>query len=205
MPEPTLLAAAPAGIGMALAVLGATRPARDPAARWLGRRRAQPAPAGRPGTIRFRALPLGMFRPWLEAGLDQAGWRETPERFLAGVCLATIGASLTAAGLGALGGASGAGPAALAAVAVPTVAGLLLRRAQDRRREALVAELCPILELVSLELHAGGSSRSSLAAVLSQLRGDLAGELRRILISSQMTGSEPVESRLAVLAERLGP
>ncbi|HLQ61745.1 MAG TPA: hypothetical protein VK131_07770 [Candidatus Acidoferrales bacterium] len=72
-----------------------------------------------------------------------------------------------------------------------------------RRRERLQTELVPLLELLSLELGAGQTALSGLAAVCSRLEGPLARDLRRLQLMSQVAGSAPFEARLEAYADRL--
>jgi Flp pilus assembly protein TadB len=151
-----------------------------------------------------RALRVAAARDWLELEIERAGWHESPERIavLGGAlaaCLAVIGASSasvvapgTAVVLSAVGFVSGA--------AVPLLA---LRSAVDRRRERLSGELPPLLELLSLELSGGGSALSALGSVTVQVQGELATDLRRLLIASQVSGSASFEARLIEYAQRL--
>lgn len=140
----------------------------------------------------------------LELEIRRAGWRETPERV-------AVLASVIAAGLGALGlGASAL--VAPTAAPVSAIAGLstgasivvyALRASAARRRTRLSRELAPLLELFVLELSGGGSALSALGSVTLQLQGELAGEIRALLIASQVGGSTPFETRLRDLSERL--
>ncbi|MGH7777019.1 MAG: hypothetical protein ACREPI_07575 [Candidatus Dormibacterales bacterium] len=199
-------AALPAGVGAAISVLAVAGHRRDSAASWLARRRRaadHPHPTASSGRAR---VPLARLRAGVASASRRAGWEESPERLLGGTGLAAgaaalaVGGAAFAAGNGAL-GALGAAVGACAGVVLG--AGLLLVRVQARRREALLAELCPLLELVSLELSAGSSPRASFGAVVSRLRGDLARELQGLLIGSQVAGSRTFEARLGDLAEEL--
>src|SRR5205085_1424115 len=71
------------------------------------------------------------------------------------------------------------------------------------RRARLARELAPLLELFILELGGGGSALSALGSVTLQVDGELAYELRRLLIASNVLGSQPFESRLNDLAAEL--
>jgi pilus assembly protein TadC len=57
--------------------------------------------------------------------------------------------------------------------------------------------------LFTLELGGGGSPVSALGSVTLQVQGELAADLRRLLIASQVTGSASFESRLVEYSERL--
>src|SRR5260370_18408380 len=78
-----------------------------------------------------------------------------------------------------------------------------LRSAIARRRRRIEGELAPLLELFTLELGGGGSAMSALGSVAMQVQGDLAPDLRRLLIPFQLTGSASFESRLVEYSERL--
>jgi tight adherence protein C len=151
-----------------------------------------------------RTLHVGDLRAKLASDLERAGWRESPERVTVfaialSSCMAVLGASMlsfvpvgTAAVLCAAGIVSGLG--------LPVLA---LRSAIARRRRRIEGELAPLLELFTLELGGGGSAMSALGSVAMQVQGDLATDLRRLLIASQLTGSASFESRLVEYSERL--
>lgn len=141
---------------------------------------------------------------WLASDIERAGWRESPERIavLAGALsasLALLGASAgQALALGGVVVMSGLG--ILAGLALPTLA---LRSAIARRRRRLEGELVPLLELFTLELSGGGSAISALGSVTMQVQGELATDMRRLLIATQVAGSSTFESRLVEYSERL--
>jgi Flp pilus assembly protein TadB len=140
-------------------------------------------------------VPALLWRP-LQDAIERTGWRESPERVLV-VSLALAASLAVVCGaidpwLAPLGFASGIG---LALVVVSSSA--------DRRRRRLASELVPLLELFTLELSAGGSAMSALGSVSVQVDGELAAELRRMLIASQVKGSPSFESRLLEYAERI--
>ena len=203
----SLAAAAPAGAGAALAVLAVFGRRRASAAEWLERRRQERRVAERTRqevAPRWDTAVRG--RSALAAALRRAGWDETPERLCSGVVLAAGASSLVLGGaaIGAGDGAAGAAVAVASAGAGAVVGtALVLARAGSRRRERLLGELCPILELVSLELSAGSSPRAALGTVASRLSGDLAREIQALLIASQVAGSPPFDVRLAALADQL--
>lgn len=163
----------------------------------IGRRLAPPAVA--------RTLSIRAARALLASDIERAGWRESPERLavFAGAlsaCLAVLGAStVQALGLGGAGVVSVVG--ILTGLGLPVVA---LRSAITRRRRRLEGELVPLLELFTLELSGGGSAVSALGSVTMQVQGELAADLRRLLIASQVAGSATFESRLLEYSERLG-
>ncbi|HYL70633.1 MAG TPA: hypothetical protein VEY89_04950, partial [Candidatus Dormibacteraeota bacterium] len=70
-------------------------------------------------------------------------------------------------------------------------------------RTRLARELAPLLELFILELGGGGSALSALGSVTLQLDGELAYDLRRLLIASQVSGSASFEVRLTQYAQEL--
>jgi len=142
--------------------------------------------------------------PSLDATVRRAGWSETPER----VVVLTV---VRSAVLAAIGLSSGLllGPSAAAALAIGgALSGVAwsaysLSAAVTGRRSRLARELAPLLELFILELGGGGSALSALGSVTLQVDGELAYELRRLLIASNVLGSQPFESRLNDLAAEL--
>ncbi len=151
-----------------------------------------------------RALRLRDVRARLEIDLERAGWRESPERVTVfaialSACLAVLGAStVTVVPSGSAG--------AICVVGIVSGFGLpllALRSAIARRRRRMEGELAPLLELFTLELGGGGSALSALGSVTVQVRGELASDLRRLLIAAQVAGSASFESRLVEYSERL--
>ena len=142
--------------------------------------------------------------PSLGAAIRRAGWSETPERVL-------VLAVVRSAVLAAIGSSSGLlfGPGTAVTLAIAgVVAGVgwsaySLNAAITGRRARLARELAPLLELFILELGGGGSALSALGSVTLQVDGELAYELRRLLIASNVLGSQPFESRLNDLAAEL--
>lgn len=142
-------------------------------------------------------------RRWLTDAIERAGWSESADRvailaLALGGCLAVIGAGSAgampkgdAAMLGLLGFCGGC--------VLPLLA---LSSAVTRRRRRLSAELVPILELFTLELSGGGNALSALGSVTVQVQGELAADLRRMLIASQVAGSPSFESRLLEYSDR---
>ncbi len=142
--------------------------------------------------------------PSLGATIRRAGWSETPERFL--VLTLVRSAVLAAIGLssGLLFGPSAAVTLAIAGVFAGVAwSAYSLVAAVTGRRARLARELAPLLELFILELGGGGSALSALGSVTLQVDGELAHELRRLLIASNVLGSQPFESRLNDLAAEL--
>src|SRR5712691_5584237 len=142
--------------------------------------------------------------PSFGEAMRRAGWSETPERVLVltlvrSAVLAAIGSSS-----GLLFGPSAAVTLAIAGVIVgPAWLAYSLHAAITGRRARLARELAPLLELFILELGGGGSPLSALGSVTLQVDGELAYELRRLLIASNVLGSQPFESRLNDLATEL--
>jgi tight adherence protein C len=67
----------------------------------------------------------------------------------------------------------------------------------------LLAQLGPILELVSLELSGGAPPMLALEAVLARSGSELARAMRAQLIGSRVAGSTAFDNRLDALGERL--
>jgi pilus assembly protein TadC len=151
-----------------------------------------------------RALHLRDLRSKLASDLERAGWQESPERIAVfavafSACLCVVGAgtvSVVPEGSAAAICAGGT----IAGFALPL---LELRSAIARRRRRIEGELAPLLELFTLELGGGGSALSALGSVSMQVQGELASDLRRMLIASQVTGSASFEARLVEYSERL--
>ena len=151
-----------------------------------------------------RVLLVHRARARLAVDLDRAGWRESPERICVfaialAACLSVLGAT-TISALTAGGALVMCAAGILAGLGLPFVA---LRSAIGRRRRRLQGELVPLLELFTLEVGGGGSAVSALGSVTMQVQGELAADLRRLLIASQVGGSASFESRLIEYAERL--
>lgn len=130
----------------------------------------------------------------LARDMGRAGWRESPGRVelkVAAVvlCLALFGSAVSpVVGILALMG----GCAGFAYV---------LHASIERRRRRSLGELVPLLELFTLELSGGGSALSALGSVCVQVESELATDLRRLLIASQVAGSPSFEARLVGYAE----
>jgi Flp pilus assembly protein TadB len=206
MPEPaSLVAAIAAGASCVVAflVIGDRAEGVD-AASWLARRRhSDPSRADESPSAWTKALAVTGARDRLINVIDRAGWKQRPERLAA--CAVSLSAStaaicatassivpISAPALGFIGMLGGIGFCALA-----------LRVGIRSRQARLAAELVPLLELFTLELSGGGSALSAFGSVTAKIRGDLAYDLRRLLIASQVVGSTPFESRLVHYSERL--
>ena len=172
---------------------------------WLERTRlAEVGPSSEAPGQWSRALRITGVQSRLADLVERAGWKESPERlsaFAVGLsgCLAVIGAA-SASILGL------AGAPVLVAIGLAGGIGLCslaLHSAIASRRRRLAAELIPLLELFTLELSGGGSALSALGTVSTKLQGELARDVRRFLIASQVVGSVPFESRLLRYSEHL--
>ena len=172
---------------------------------WLERRRhpQRPPSTENPGPWSKALAVTGMHARLVDL-VARAGWRESPERLSAfavglSACLSVLGAAsapmlgladaLVLAGIGL---ACGLGLCSLA-----------VRTAIVSRRRRLAGELIPLLELFTLELSGGGSALSALSTVSTKLQGELASDLRRLLLASQVVGSLPFEARLMRYSEQL--
>ena len=187
--------AATAGSAIGLAVVAAAPRPGAAAARWLDRRRApEPAPHRLPP---LSATVLARLASGIQPDLERAGWKETPQRLVAGVLAAAGAAALVGTGVGVMIAGEGAlvlGP--VAAALPPLVAWRALLAAGRRRRERLRAELAPLLELLCLELGAGSSLTAAVESVVTKLQGDLADDLRPLLVGAQLSGSATLQERL---------
>ena len=136
------------------------------------------------------------WRRRLESQLERAGWPTDANR----ITLLALGSS------GALAcGGFVVGPAwgLIAFAAVVAMWAIALTSAMASRRRRLSEELVPLLELFTLELSGGGSPLSALGSVCIQVEGELALDLRRMLIASQVAGSATFETRLVQYAENV--
>lgn len=208
------LGAVVAGVscGVGVFVLGARGRGVD-AATWLARRRSGEAAANTEppdplstvlARLRAGAVRNARARDRLLSAIDRAGWKESPERV--GVLAAALAGCTTALGvasasvmpvsnavfLGGLGFLCGIGACVV-----------VLRSAVTGRRRRLAAELVPLLELFTLELSGGGSALSALGSVTSKVQGELASDIRGLLIAAQVSGPLPFESRLMQYSEHL--
>lgn len=196
MPDPVV--AGGSILAGALATLGALAVLRGGVVRHLDAALAQQARdglrGGRPAALRRR----------FELEIARAGWNDTPQR-VATLAVA-LSAALSALGLSTIVVADAGTAASLAAggaIAGTASVWFVLRNAAGRRRTRLTRELAPLLELFVLELGGGGSALSALGSVTMQVDGELAAELRRLLIASQLSGSASFEFRLRAYAETM--
>lgn len=193
-----------AGASSALAVFAIVHPVKGiDAATWLARRNAR-LMSSVDAPLWSKALEVGEARDRLTKWIERAGWAESPERMAAFAVavsssmsvLGVASSSLMSVGNMAAFGASGF----LAGIGC---CALVLRSAIAARRRRLAAELVPLLELFTLELSGGGNAVSALGSVTSRVQGELAADLRRLLIAAQVAGSPPFETRLMQQAEQL--
>jgi Flp pilus assembly protein TadB len=208
MPDRVIvMAALAAGLAAALAVwtLG-DRPEPMEAAAWLARRRGAEDRSLTRGRELSGALSRARWRPPLAGLLFKAGWSESPERMAAATaaasCALALAGTVSGMWLHAPGVAGGLGLAGLAAG--PAIAYGALLGSIRRRRRLLLGELAPTLELVGLEMSSGASAFGALSAISTRTTGALAGELRQILVASQLAGSATVDARIDELGIRLG-
>lgn len=204
MPESVfVLATLIAGTLCGSAVVVAAPASRGGAPTWLARHgpSALPPDESRAG---WRVWVRAGLTEWLSLQIARAGWRESPERFA--ILSVVLAGSLTALGLSSVAFTEPPTAAALAVIGALLgfgATGHVLRSAVVQRRRRLSRELAPLLELFILELGGGGSALSALGSVTLQMEGELAAELRRLLIASQVAGSASVEQRLRDYADRL--
>jgi Flp pilus assembly protein TadB len=182
-------------------------PARAPGVReWL-RRGNRPARRG-PGAL-LRAITgaaaYTSVRGRFAGRLEQAGLREPPEAAAAvGLLAAMVTGAAVAVAVGfLLDPLAGAVSGGLAGIAVPALLLHRLNTAVDERRQRLLGELGPILELVSLELSGGAPPMLALESVLGRSRSELGAAMRAQLIGSRVAGSASFDGRLDLLADRL--
>jgi Flp pilus assembly protein TadB len=130
----------------------------------------------------------------LARDIDRAGWRETPERL-------AVAAAAVLLCAGVLGAALSPAVAICGFVGGCITCAVVLNAAIDKRRRRFSGELVPLLELFTLELSGGGSALAALGSVCVQVESELAVDLRRMLIASQVAGAASFEARLIEYAE----
>ena len=155
-------------------------------ARWASRMPAAFALASR----------ISAARSVLSLAIERGGWRESPQRVAVIAMTSTASIAVVASALSPL----LSFPAFIAGCAA---CALMLNSAIVRRRSRLLGELVPLLELFTLELSGGGSALAALGSVSVQVESELARDLRRMLIASQVAGSASFEARLLDYSERL--
>jgi Flp pilus assembly protein TadB len=141
------------------------------------------------------ALRVGAARRRLARDVERAGWRESPERVL-------VMASAASLCLGVLGAAASPAVAMFGAVTGVIAFAVVLNGGVEKRRRRYLEELVPLLELFTLELSGGGSALAALGSVCVQVESELAGDVRGMLIASQLAGSTSFEARLVEYAEK---
>jgi tight adherence protein C len=152
---------------------------------------------------------FGSPRAELRRRLDRAGSAESVDHFRARQVVWTVAG--LAGGLGlALVLAATRGAAVIPLVMLVVVAGgcgyvacdQALTTRVRRREERLLAELPTIAELLALAVAAGESPPAALERVASTARGELAGEIRRMV--AEVRAGAPVTAALTALADRSG-
>lgn len=152
---------------------------------------------------------FGSPREEVRRRLDRAGSAESVDHFRARQVVWTVAG--LAAGLGlALLLAATRGAAVVPLVALVVVAGgcgyvacdQALTTRVRRREERLLAELPTVAELLALAVAAGESPPAALERVGSTARGELAGEIRRMV--AEVRAGAPVTAALTALADRSG-
>ncbi|MDR7382011.1 type II secretion system F family protein [Promicromonospora iranensis] len=152
---------------------------------------------------------FGSPRDEVRRRLDRAGSAESVDHFRARQVVWTVTGLATGLGLALLLAAT-RGAAAVPLVALVVVAGACGYVACDqaltvrvrRREERLLAELPTIAELLALAVAAGESPPAALERVASTARGELAGEIRRMV--ADVRAGAPVTTALTALADRSG-
>ena len=205
-PPSVAIAAAAGGFG-AVAAYALLAPARAPGVRdWLrrGRRPYGGSPAAVVRAVTGAAA-YDRLRTAFARRLERAGIPERPE-VMAGLGLLAAAAAGTATAV-LTGVLLNPGAAVLAgsviATAVPALLLHGLELAGEARRQRLLGELGPILELVSLELSGGAPPMLALESVLGRSRSELGAAMRAQLIGSRVAGSASFDGRLDLLADRL--
>lgn len=189
-----------AGAGVAGSLLLLAWPRRPLA--WQPRRRRRPALAVLDGA-RLIVEPRAR-RPlaWLRASLGRAGRPTDPWPF----CTACAGAALATGTATAVGAQLIGLPAAAAGILTAGLSAALMVRslvaAGSRRRERLLGELAPTLDLVGIELGGGSSPITAFSSVVTRTGGGLAAELRLALAAATI-GGPAFDVRLAALGEHL--
>jgi Flp pilus assembly protein TadB len=140
-------------------------------------------------------LHVSVARRRLARDIERAGWSESPERV-------AITATAVALSLGAAGAVVSPTLAILGFIGGGAAFVVTLSSAIHKRRRRLYGELIPLLELFTLELSSGGSALAALGSVCVQVESELAVDLRRMLIASQVTGSASFEIRLLEYSDR---
>lgn len=152
---------------------------------------------------------FGSPREEVRRRLDRAGSAESVDHFRARQVVWTVAGLATGLGLALLLSAT-RGAAVIPLVVLVVVAGgcgyvacdQVLTTQVRRREERLLAELPTIAELLALAVAAGESPPAALERVASTARGELAGEIRRMV--AEVRAGAPVTAALTALADRSG-
>jgi tight adherence protein C len=152
---------------------------------------------------------FGSPRAELRRRLDRAGSAESVDHFRARQVVWTVAGLAGGLGLALLLAAT-RGAAVIPLVMLVVVAGgcgyvacdQALTTRVRRREERLLAELPTIAELLALAVAAGESPPAALERVASTARGELAGEIRRMV--AEVRAGAPVTAALTALADRSG-
>ncbi|MFE7504631.1 type II secretion system F family protein [Promicromonospora sp. NPDC057488] len=152
---------------------------------------------------------FGAPREEIRRRLDRAGSAETVDHFRARQVVWTVAGLAVGLGLALLLAAT-RGAAVVPLVALVIVAGgcgyvacdQVLTLRVRRREERLLAELPTIAELLALAVAAGESPQAALERVASTARGELAGEIRRMI--AEVRAGAPVTAALTALADPSG-
>jgi tight adherence protein C len=152
---------------------------------------------------------FGSPREEVRRRLDRAGSAESVDHFRARQVVWSVAGLATGLGL-ALMLAATRGAAVVPLVVLVVVAGgcgyvacdQALTMRVRRREERLLAELPTIAELLALAVAAGESPPAALERVASTARGELAGEIRRMV--AEVRAGAPVTAALTALADRSG-
>ena len=152
---------------------------------------------------------FGSPREEVRRRLDRAGSAESVDHFRARQVVWTVAGLAGGLGLALLLAAT-RGAAVVPLLALVVIAGACGYVACDqalttrvrRREERLLAELPTIAELLALAVAAGESPPAALERVASTARGELAGEIRRMV--AEVRAGSPVTTALTALADRSG-
>ncbi|GAA4692514.1 tight adherence protein C [Promicromonospora umidemergens] len=152
---------------------------------------------------------FGSPRAEVRRRLDRAGSAESVDHFRARQVVWTVTGLATGLGLAMLLSAT-RGAAVIPLAMLVVVAGgcgyvacdQALTTQVRRREERLLAELPTIAELLALAVAAGESPPAALERVASTARGELAGEIRRMV--AEVRAGAPVTAALTALADRSG-
>ncbi|HVS48902.1 MAG TPA: hypothetical protein VHJ99_08375 [Candidatus Dormibacteraeota bacterium] len=140
------------------------------------------------------ALRVTGARRRLARDLERAGWRGSAQSIAVLATAVALALALLGAAVSFLG-------AILVLLGGCGAFLLTLNATVLRQRRRISGELVPLLELFTLELSSGGSALAALGSVCMQVESELAIDMRRMLISSQVAGSPSFEARLLEYAD----